>query len=395
MNKYILIFVASYSVTISCYAQTNTFPASGSVGIGTTTPSYKLDVITPQDSWKARFQGPDGYILLGPANAYWAHIYTDRPNFLFSAGLFSIPGNFSSYSSADLTLQTNGTNRMTITNGTGYVGIGTTLPNSKLVIADGNYGISINPSIAGGIGFNRNVVDGAIFNSTMSAWQFTARDDRFSLEGYNGSQHDLFAVLKNGNVGVGLMAPTQKLEVNGGILLNAENVAIGIDAQANARLGFIKKFGSWPVIASDNATPIVFSQTNQIGIHTNIAGATVTERMRIEVNGNVGIGTTSPDQKLTVNGTIHSKEVKVDMSVPGPDYVFEKDYDLPSLIELESYIRQNKHLPEVPSSKDMEKDGINLKEMNLILLKKMEEMTLHMIEMKKEINELKIAGKRK
>jgi hypothetical protein len=72
----------------------------------------------------------------------------------------------------------------------------------------------------------------------------------------------------------------------------------------------------------------------------------------IQSNGNVGIGSSSPDQKLTVNGTIHSKEVKVDLSVPGPDYVFEKNYELLSLTELETYITQNKHLPEVSSAID-------------------------------------------
>jgi len=106
-------------------------------------------------------------------------------------------------------------------------------------------------------------------------------------------------------------------------------------------------------------------------------------------NGFVGIGTSSPDQRLTVNGTIHSKEVKVDLSVPGPDYVFEKDYVLPSLESVKTYIDQNKHLPEVPSAKEMEANGINLSEMNMLLLKKVEELTLYVIELKKEIQELK------
>jgi Phage T4 tail fibre len=103
--------------------------------------------------------------------------------------------------------------------------------------------------------------------------------------------------------------------------------------------------------------------------------------------GNVGIGTTSPDQKLTVKGTIHSQEVKVDLSVPGPDYVFEKSYKLPTLRQVESYIGANKHLPEVPSAQEMEKNGVNIGEMNMLLLKKVEELTLYVIELKKE-NEL-------
>lgn len=58
------------------------------------------------------------------------------------------------------------------------------------------------------------------------------------------------------------------------------------------------------------------------------------------------------------------------LNVPGPDYVFEPDYKLPSLEQLQAYINQNKHLPEVPSAKEMEQDGINLSEMNMILLLK-------------------------
>jgi hypothetical protein len=103
------------------------------------------------------------------------------------------------------------------------------------------------------------------------------------------------------------------------------------------------------------------------------------------LSGNVGIGTTTPDHKLTVDGGVKCEEVKVEIfEGTGPDYVFEKNYNLLPLSELESYINQNKHLPEVPSAKEMEAEGLNLKEMNLILLKKVEELTLHLIEMKKE-----------
>jgi hypothetical protein len=105
----------------------------------------------------------------------------------------------------------------------------------------------------------------------------------------------------------------------------------------------------------------------------------------IDVAGNVGVGSLNPDSKLTVKGIIHAEEVRVDLTVPGPDYVFEKDYNLLPLSEVETYINQNKHLPEVPSAKEMEADGLNLKEMNLILLKKVEELTLHLIEKEKRI----------
>ncbi|OAN61651.1 hypothetical protein A8B79_04285 [Balneola sp. EhC07] len=113
-----------------------------------------------------------------------------------------------------------------------------------------------------------------------------------------------------------------------------------------------------------------------------------------DLNGNVGIGTISPDEKLTVKGKIHSEEVIVDLNVPGPDYVFEEEYDLTSLKELEAYIKANKHLPEVPSAAELEAHGIVLGEMNMILLKKIEELTLHMIDIQKQVDVLKKENER-
>ena len=102
------------------------------------------------------------------------------------------------------------------------------------------------------------------------------------------------------------------------------------------------------------------------------------------LGGNVGIGTISPDAKLAVSGQVHAQEVKVSIAVPGPDYVFDKNYKLSSLEEIKNYIDQNKHLPEIPSAKEMEKNGIQLGEMNMLLLKKIEELTLYVIELKEE-----------
>ncbi len=105
--------------------------------------------------------------------------------------------------------------------------------------------------------------------------------------------------------------------------------------------------------------------------------------------GNVGIGTENPDAKLAVNGTIHSKEVKVDVNFAAvPDYVFTPDYKLRSLQEIENYVNQNSHLPEVPSAKEFEKNGIQLAEMNMALLRKVEELTLYAIEQDKKTDKL-------
>lgn len=107
-------------------------------------------------------------------------------------------------------------------------------------------------------------------------------------------------------------------------------------------------------------------------------------------NGSVGIGTSSPSSsyKLSVNGSIRAKEVVVETG--WADYVFEENYSLRTLTEVEEFIRENKHLPEVPSAKEVETNGVRLGEMESILLKKIEELTLYMIQQQKDIEALKV-----
>ncbi|OKS87278.1 hypothetical protein [Mucilaginibacter polytrichastri] len=107
-------------------------------------------------------------------------------------------------------------------------------------------------------------------------------------------------------------------------------------------------------------------------------------------NGYVGINSSIPDAQLTVGGLIHATGIKMDLSVPTPDYVFDKDYDLTTLKDVKAYIDKNHHLPEIPSAAQVAKDGINLGEMNAKLLKKIEELTLYLIE---KDNELKLQKK--
>lgn len=105
--------------------------------------------------------------------------------------------------------------------------------------------------------------------------------------------------------------------------------------------------------------------------------------------GNVGIGTDPQSTyRLAVDGAIHTKEVKVDL-LGWADYVFENDYDLPSLEEVEQHITEKGHLINIPSAEEVETNGIELGEMNKLLLEKIEELTLYMIEMNKELEELR------
>jgi len=114
-------------------------------------------------------------------------------------------------------------------------------------------------------------------------------------------------------------------------------------------------------------------------------------RLSISASGNVGIGTTNISDtafKLFVETGIHTRKVKVDVSA-WPDYVFDKDYELPTLSELGKFIQQNKHLPGVQSASDAEKNGIDLGNNQTILLKKVEELTLYLIQMKEENEQMK------
>lgn len=110
--------------------------------------------------------------------------------------------------------------------------------------------------------------------------------------------------------------------------------------------------------------------------------------------GRLNIGSTTSfgtQYKLAVAGSIGAwGEVRVFTNGSAfPDYVFDPSYKLPTLEETEKYVKENHHLPEVPSAAEIEKEGMSLNGMNVILLKKVEELTLHLIEMKKEIEELK------
>ncbi|MBB5649136.1 hypothetical protein [Pedobacter cryoconitis] len=127
---------------------------------------------------------------------------------------------------------------------------------------------------------------------------------------------------------------------------------------------------------------------------SNITETNNVKDMNLFGNLNIGTDVTVPGYQLQVKGKIRSQEIKVEMD-NWPDYVFEPSHEKLSLTELESFIKTNKHLPEIPSVNTVIKDGINLGDMNAKLLKKIEELTLYVIELKHEVDDLKKENKLK
>lgn len=173
-----------------------------------------------------------------------------------------------------------------------------------------------------------------------------------------------------GNVGIGTITPEAKLHTSGDRVMftrsgGEHNLLFGDESA--------RYFSLYTPEGAGRAT--LRNYTNNINIITFLQ------------EGNVGIGIDAPQEKLSVNGKIRAKEIKVE-TANWPDYVFADDYQQQTLPELEKFIKENKHLPEVPSAKELEQDGVALGEMNKILLKKIEELTLHLIEKDKNLTEL-------
>jgi hypothetical protein len=282
-----------------------------------------------------------------------------------------------------------------VTNGSNNIGVGTATPDFKLHILDGNGGAQLKFQRGTGIATItqlNNLND--LFIDAPAGLMLNYGGGNVGI-GTMPSQHRLHIKDGNGGAqlkfqrGTGIATIEQDIDLNdlyieapAGLMLNygGGNVGIGTvpsqyklhikDGNGGAQLKFQRGTGIATISQDNNLNDLYIDAP--AGLLLNYGG------------GNVGIGTAHPDRKLTVKGVIHAEEVLVDLNVPGPDYVFEKDYDLLSLSELETYINQNKHLPEVPSAREMETEGLNLKEMNLLLLKKVEELTLHLIEQSKK-----------
>ena len=261
----------------------------------------------------------------------------------------------------------------------GNVGIGTSTPAAKLnIYAQGSQTRVIigNPSTGSG-GFTTLDIG---TSADVNGYTFMQ-----AVKSSGTAYGDIVMNASGGNVGIGTTNPTDRLAVIGNISIPLSNsIGFGHSDRFTYDGKSVSNYALGWYIDSGNAAAATSYYSGYGGMKFFTQAL---PRITISQSGNVGIGTVNPNQKLTVNGTIYGKEVKVDLSVPGPDYVFEENYNLPSLTDTENYIKQNKHLPEVPSACEMEEKGINLSEMNMILLKKVEELTLYLLKQNKTIAE--------
>ncbi|MCV9930945.1 hypothetical protein OIU80_01490 [Flavobacterium sp. LS1R47] len=234
--------------------------------------------------------------------------------------------------------------------------------------------ININGDITIGSGsVNANTTKLFVRNPAGKTWAISSgtnmvTESSFSIYNWSDNQtQPFFNIDPNGNIGIGTTNTIAKLTIRP--TSESSNGAFKL-------LGF-----TYP---SDQS----YWSENQIAMMYNGEFKTLLSSIGNSYlnGGNVGIGTTNPDEKLTVNGKIHAKEVRIDLGIPAPDYVFANNYKLKSLQEVEEFIKQNSHLPEIPSAKEIEKNGLMLAEMNMSLLKKIEELTLYSIAQEKKIN---------
>ncbi|WP_299245082.1 hypothetical protein [uncultured Aquimarina sp.] len=280
--------------------------------------------------------------------------------------------------SGKIRFQPNGISDKIVFDETGNVGVGTTNPSVALDVSGTSKGIKLGDT-NGSLLFRNNVSGANEIRSYGLPLEIETRDTQDISFNSNNGNSKLMTIKGDGSgIGIGTTNPSGKLEIlknadlsnaitlpNSGLIIRADNNG----SDASLRFGV------------DNTNLKAVIQTQQT------TTATKFDLLINPFGGHVGIGTTTPDAKLAVNGTIHSKEVKVDL-VGWPDYVFENNYNLATLKEVEKHIAEKGHLENIPSAETVAENGIQLGEMNAKLLQKIEELTLYMIEQNKKTEKL-------
>ncbi|CAM4112906.1 hypothetical protein SAMN06265348_103297 [Pedobacter westerhofensis] len=293
----------------------------------------------------------------------------------------------------------------------GNVGIGISNPSYKLFINGADHPLGIinsalsNSSNAGETSIYLGDASSGIkmlraskktFNTrAFEIWtEYGFNNPSMSAEFYhdyiNFSTNDQKRMIINsqGNVGIGITSPETKLVVAGSPDNNSIDRTVSIINGDGS-----KSFGGYigqRVTSANVRQGLIVAGTGSLTLNaglynmdfiTGVPGASTDDNlaMRITNDGKIGIGIASPDAKLAVAGIIHSQSVKVDMN-GWSDFVFQPSYQLTPLSKVKTFIDRYHHLPDMPSEKDVISHGIDLGEIVKIQTKKIEELTLYLIE---------------
>jgi hypothetical protein len=243
----------------------------------------------------------------------------------------------------------------------GKVGIGTTSPVDKLDIQGSTTSLRINPD------YNGSSFIYSYNNTTYTPLVFQTGSFQVTTGTNTNSLIERFRIDASGNVGIATANPREKLHIQG------SGTSIRMNPDYN---------GTSYIYSYNNTayTPLVF-QTASFQVVTGTT--TLTERLRVTETGNVGIGIASPAEKLSVNGNVQAKKVIVTQS-GWADYVFDSAYSLQSLAEVENYVKANKRLPGMPAETEIAQHGLDVGEMMKRQQEKIEELTLYLIDMRKQ-----------
>ena len=338
--------------------------STGKIGIGNVTdPQAKLHIRADQYD--------DASLLLEATGS------NKRSSILMAGGQAVIGTSSQNHSLSFVTGTTN--TRMFINGVNGNVGIGTATPHAPLDVA----GEVLAEKITINEEYSLPVLAGSQtqFLRGDGVWAVPSSGDEYWRP--EGS-----AIYFNGNVGIG-STPNERLTLDSphGRPINF-HIGGSQNIYSNAWYNGINTIRSkeGPAYAINFSSSGMYFRTTTTGnANSNISW---TQAMVIKSDGKVGIGTINPDFMLTVAGGIHAREVKVTIN-SGADHVFNENYKLLSLDELETFISQNHHLPGIDSEQDMQFDGVELGSFQIKLLEKIEELTLYIITQQKEIDTLK------
>lgn len=243
---------------------------------------------------------------------------------------------------------------------------------------------------------------------TAQTWDVGANEANFFVRDVTGGSKLPFRIrpgaptssvdiAASGRVGIGTASPETNLHV---FASSTADAAIGLGEDPDGSTGTQSSFNIGYAGASIGRGAGFINMrpdSNAVAPNPSFRIWTVnTERLIVTNTGNVGIGTSSPSSKLHVNGgdirVSGGSFIDDGVTLNVPDYVFEPSYSLMPLTKLSDFIKENRHLPGVPSAKTVKEQGVNLSQMQMKLLEKVEELTLYMLEQKKEIDQLRAAN---